>query len=186
MDLDCLKRDCKVICDIIELLAIVEYDLRQLNCKGVDSCHKKIVLHDDHMEHYSVKEQQGQCQLTDNTRKTLQEFYDLIQSTKSFFLTNDCGNVIGNKHITFCNDVYGYGIRVDIECQTIVVDIKTVTIDLCEYEKLPINRLLAPCFKLNQEKRDAFYQAVCCLKEYYKTLHTVCEDLTKHTKCCKY
>jgi len=177
MNFDCLKQDCQLICDIIELLAIVQYDLGSLNCKNTTESYKCCEEEEDEDGNF--------CRLKENTLETLQEFYNLIQSTRSFFLTDQCGNIITNKHITYCDEVYCYGLRTDIDCQTVVIDKKEAVANINCHESLPINRLLSPCFQLNSDKLKAFYEAVCCLKEFYKKLQSICESLSKCCKCCK-
>lgn len=183
MDLDCLKLDCTRICDIIDLLSIVQYELRNVNCKFPPHVRR------DHPSDENCKDQpdlfiDNTCVLSPQGREALSVFYDLIQSTRSFILTDSEGCIIEDKHIDYCNDVRGYGVKTNIECQTVIIDLKESAVVIDDCEVLPINRLLSPCFVLDSIKVSLFFSAVCCLKEFYKKIQGICQELCKF-KICK-
>lgn len=155
------KKDCRQIPKIIELLAIVQDDIWAKTSKSTGNFTQLI-------------------KLEERTIENLQDVYDIIQNTQSLFLADKCGWQISNKKITSCDNVVSYGIKTQLECDTIIISKKDIGVKKkCEYISLTI--LLDKCQWYKPSDLKDYYEAIGCLKEYFRDLCEICENLKPYT-----
>lgn len=118
--------------------------------------------------------------LPNYARNALQCFYDLIQSSQCYILTDDKHNINGSKKITFSDEIYYYGIKTNIKGKFIVLDLDKMVTKTHYKESLPFNRLLSNQFELDAEKREAFLINVELLVNFYQGLGDIRDKITKY------
>lgn len=102
--------------------------------------------------------------------KKLEQFYTIIQKTNSIILTDATGCLIIDP-ITSTTPVYGYGLRSNVGCQSIIAEFKEIyAIGGEEYTILPLTLLLNSKQLLNQANIIKFIEALYLLKVFFQQL----------------
>jgi hypothetical protein len=154
MEKICLERECEQICDAVDLLALIYEDLRcDLNAERVKP----------------------------HTISELEEFFRIVQCSKSLILTDQHGNLLTAKRIKPNQPVHGYGLRTDVGCRQTIVSHKVIVAK--GQRVLPINRLLDPDQSLGEASCVQFVEAICQLRDFYRLLAKLCPKLLDCCRC---